>query len=96
MKSFEATTVTAETILYKARVAQNSGVITSDQFAKIADVYTKWRACQIVAIDAEKVYLRMNTADAKNKLAAALVEGDRVFSDLVGAAKAFKLLGGVN
>jgi hypothetical protein len=94
VKAAQANTASGEAILFQARVAQNQGTITPAQYQQVRDIYTKWRAATILAIDAEEVYLKVNTADAKDKLAVALSNAGVIFQDLTRLAVEFKIIGG--
>lgn len=72
VKQYELGKVTAETILYEARVMQNHGAITVDQFNQIRDIYDQLRQAQDIAIDARKAVIAYNTTDNQNKFTVAM------------------------
>ena len=72
VKQYEIGKATAETILYNARIAQNKGLLSADNFAKIKDAYDKLKMAQDAAIDARKAVIAYNTADNQAKAAAAM------------------------
>ena len=72
VKPYELGKVTAETILYQARVAQNQGTITEGQFVQVRDAYDKFKAAQDVAINARKAMIAIGTADAEQKATVAM------------------------
>ena len=72
VKPYELGKVTAETILYQARVAMNQVKITEDQFIQVRDAYDKVKLAQDYAIDARKAMIAIGTADAENKAMVAM------------------------
>lgn len=58
VKSTEATRTFAESVLYEARVSQNKGQLTAEQFATVKGVYDKLYDAQNSVIDARIAYLK--------------------------------------
>lgn len=72
VKPYELGKVTAESILFNARVLQNKGQISAAQFDQIRKVYDQFKQAQDVAIDARKVVIAYNTADNQAKAQTAM------------------------
>jgi len=71
VKPYELGKVTAETILYQARVAMNQGTITEDQLFRKGRL-RQFKLAQDYAIDARKAMIAIGTADAENKAMVAM------------------------
>ena len=68
VKPYELGKVTAETILFDARVLMNKKVITPVQFDSMLKVYDQLKVAQDIAIDARIAVIKTNSApDALNK-----------------------------
>jgi len=72
VKPYELGKVTAESILFNARVLQNKGQISADRFEQIRQIYDQFRQAQDTAIDARKAVIAYNTADNQAKARAAM------------------------
>jgi len=68
VQPYEIGKVAAESLLYDARVLQNQGVITPDQFAQIRKIYDQLSIAQSIAIDARKMVIVYNTAENQDKV----------------------------
>lgn len=62
VKPYELGRVTAETILFDARVLMNKKVITEAQFNEARKVYDQWKAAQDIAIDTRKLAVKTSLA----------------------------------
>jgi len=67
VKQYELGKVTAETLLYEARMAQNRAQITAAQFDQVKKVYDQLKQAQDIAIDARKAMITFNTVDNQAK-----------------------------
>ena len=92
VKPYELGKVTAETILYQARVAQNQGTITENQFVQVRDAYDKFKAAQDVAIDARKAMIAVGTADAEQKATVAMNNLLILSTEFIALAQKFGLM----
>ena len=92
VKPYELGKVTAETILYQARVAQNNGTITENQFVQVRDAYDKFKAAQDVAIDARKAMIAVGTADAEQKATVAMNNLLILSTEFIALAQKFGLM----
>jgi Flp pilus assembly protein TadD len=92
VKPYELGKVTAETILYQARVAQNQGTITENQFVQVRDAYDKFKAAQDVAIDARKAMIAVGTADAEQKAIVAMNNLLILSTEFIALAQKFGLM----
>jgi hypothetical protein len=73
VKPYELGKVTAETILFDARVMMNKKVITTAQFDEVRKVYDQLKVAQDIAIDARKAVIKTNSApDAISKSSLAM------------------------
>ncbi len=63
VKPYELGRVTAETLLYDARIMQNKGALTADQFNQVRTVYDQLKVAQDIAISARKAVVD-NSKDA--------------------------------
>jgi hypothetical protein len=57
VKPYELGKVAAETILFDARVAQNKGIITEQQFIEVRRVYDQLKIAQDIAINTRMAYI---------------------------------------
>jgi hypothetical protein len=94
VKPYELGKVTAETILYQARVAHNDGILSDDQFYKVRDAYDKFRDAQNVAIDARKSLIAYNTAENQNKANIAMNEVLKLSTEFLALAQSLGLMEG--
>jgi hypothetical protein len=92
VKPYELGKVTAETILYQARVAMNQGTITKNQFVQVRDAYDKFKAAQDVAIDARKAMIAVGTADAEQKATVAMNNLLILSTEFITLAQKFGLM----
>jgi hypothetical protein len=92
VKPYELGKVTAETILYQARVAMNQGTITEDQFVQVRDAYDKFKLAQDYAIDARKAMIAIGTADAENKAMVAMNNLLILSTEFITLAQKFGLM----
>ena len=92
VKPYELGKVTAETILYQARVAQNNGTITENQFVQVRDAYDKFKVAQDVAIDARKAMIAVGTADAEQKATVAMDNLLILSTEFITLAQKFGLM----
>ena len=67
VKQYELGKVTAETLLYEARMAQNRAQITASQFSQVKIVYDQLKQAQDLAIDTRKAMITFNTVDNQAK-----------------------------
>ncbi|MCX5825090.1 MAG: hypothetical protein NTY86_16755 [Deltaproteobacteria bacterium] len=72
VKTYELGKVTAESILFNARVLQNKGQISAAQFDQIRKIYDQFKQAQDTAIDARKAVIAYNTADNQAKAQTAM------------------------
>ncbi|MCL4490470.1 MAG: hypothetical protein M1510_00990 [Nitrospirae bacterium] len=79
VKTAEVSKSTGESILYEARMLQNKGVITDGQFNNIRDMYDLWQPAEKLAIEARIAYLRVKTADNKQKMYLSIEASERLF-----------------
>lgn len=75
---YEIGKVTAETILFKSRIAQNKGLITEDQFNQIRKIYDDLYVLQNQAIDLTIAYVKYNKQSDKEKLDALMNEIEKL------------------
>lgn len=87
VKPFELGKVAAESLLYDARILQNKGTITADQFAQVRKVYDQLKTAQDIAIDARKAVILYDTADNQAKAAAAMSSVVSISTQLIGLAQ---------
>lgn len=93
---YEIGKVTAETILYEARVMQNEGKITDTDFAKVKKAYDTMAATQALAIDFRIAYLQNRDAANKVQYEAYLRNIPLLLKDLLDIGAALGVpLGGV-
>jgi len=92
VKPYELGKVTAETILYNARVQQNQGVITADQFGQVRKVYDDFKAAQDVAIDARKAMIAVGTADAEQRATVAMSNLLTISTEFIALAQNLGLM----
>jgi hypothetical protein len=92
VKPYELGKVTAETILYQARVAMNQGTITEDQFIQVRDAYDKFKLAQDYAIDARKAMIAIGTADAEQKATVAMNNLLILSTEFITLAQKFGLM----
>jgi uncharacterized protein YcfL len=94
VKQYELGKVTAETILYDARIMQNQGKITAQQFDQIRRVYDQLKLAQDAAIDARKAMIAYDTADSKAKVQAAMDGVLRLSTQMITLAQDIGLMKG--
>lgn len=87
VKQYELGKVAAESLLYDARVLQNKGMITADQFNQVRKVYDQLKQAQDIAIDARKAVISYNTAENKAKATTAMSNVLSLSTQLVGLAQ---------
>ena len=95
VKPYEAGKVTAEGILFNARVAQNSGLITADQFGEVKKVYDQLKEFQDLAIDARKAMIIYNTSEMANKYDTVMSDVIKLSMRLMDLSTKLKLIKGV-
>lgn len=88
---YEIGKVTAEAILYEARVMQNAGKLSDADFQKIKRSYDQYRACQNIVIDTRLSLLKSYNADVKLQYDAALKNLPIMLKDLMDVAAAFNI-----
>jgi len=93
-KPYEIGKVTAETILYEARVLQNRGQLSAADFESIKGIYDKLRDAQDVAIDARIALIKYHSADNDKKVEAAMLEVVRLSTELLTLASKYNIGGG--
>ena len=97
VKPFELGKVAAESLLYDARVLQNKGMITADQFNQVRKVYDQLKQAQDIAIDARKAVITYNTADNQAKASTAMSSVVSLSTQLIGLAQSMGInVAGVN
>jgi len=97
VKPFELGKVAAESLLYDARVLQNKGMITADQFNQVRKVYDQLKQAQDIAIDARKAVITYNTTDNQAKAQAATSSVVSLSTQLIGLAQSMGInVAGVN
>ena len=64
----KATKDTAETVLYEARVAQNNGIITAEQFGEIRTAYDELRQAQDAVINLRLAHLANPTESGQKAI----------------------------
>jgi len=90
-KPYAISKVTAETILYEARVLLNNGKITAQDFDVIKTSYDYLQKAQDAAIDARIAAIRIGTAEANQKWQVAWEQVLRLSNNLINLAKMFKI-----
>jgi len=94
VKQYELGKVTAETILYDARIMQNQGKITAAQFDQVRKVYDQLKQAQDAAIDARKAMIAYDTADSKAKAQTAMDGVLRLSTQMLTLAQDIGLMKG--
>lgn len=92
VQTVEVTQVTAESILKQARIAQNQGKLTDEQFKKVRNTYDKLKMAVDVSIDARIAYLTYQTADTDAQLQAAINGVTGLTVELLSLASQFQLI----
>lgn len=87
VKPFELGKVAAESLLYDARILQNKGTITADQFSQVRKVYDQLKVAQDIAIDARKAVILTGTADSQAKATTAMSSVVSLSTQLIGLAQ---------
>jgi len=87
VKPYELGKVTAETLLFDARIAQNQGKITADQFDQVRKVYDQLKVAQDTAINARKAVIMVNNPATQNKAQEALNQVLAISMQLVNLAQ---------
>lgn len=95
VKQYELGKVTAETLLYEARMAQNRAQITAAQFDQVKKVYDQLKMAQDLAIDARKAMITFNTVDNQAKAQKAMEAVLGLSSQFVALATDLGLMKGV-
>ena len=95
VRQYELGKVTAETLLYEARMAQNRAQLTAYQFDQVQKVYDQLRAAQDIAIDARKAMTQFNTVDNQAKAQKAMEAVLALSSRLITLATDIGLMKGV-
>ena len=95
VRQYELGKVTAETLLYEARMAQNRAQLTAYQFDQVQKVYDQLRAAQDIAIDARKAMIQFNTVDNQAKAQKAMDAVLALSSRLISLATDIGLMKGV-
>jgi hypothetical protein len=94
VKPYELGKVTAETILYEARMAQNRAQITAAQFDEVRKVYDQLKQAQDIAIDARKAMITFNTVDNQKKATVAMDSVFRISAQMITLANSVGLMKG--
>lgn len=94
VKPVKITKDTAEAALYQARVMQNNGTLTADQFATVRKAYDALKTAQDTVIDARVAYLADGSATKKAALDAALTALANELANLTRVAGDFGIIGG--
>lgn len=97
VKPFELGKVAAESLLYDARILQNKGTITADQFSQVRKVYDQLKVAQDVAIDARKAVISYDTGTNQERAAKAMSNVISISTQLIGLAQSMGInVAGVN
>jgi uncharacterized protein YcfL len=94
VKQYEMGKVAAETILFDARVMQNRGTITADQFEQIRKVYDQLKQAQDIAIDAREAMITYETSGSKLRAQVAMEGVLRLSAQMITLAQSMGLMKG--
>ena len=92
VKQYELGKVAAETILFDARVMQNRGAITADQFGQIRKIYDQLREAQDIAIDAREALITYETPGSKLRSQVAMEGVLRLSTQMITLARSIGLM----
>lgn len=92
VQTMEVTKVTAESILYEARVAQGKGKITTGQFDVIRGAYDKLKVAVDLSIDARIGYLTLQTPDAEVRMTGTIAAVTDATVQLISLASSLGLI----
>jgi len=88
-KPYEIGKATAESILYEARVTQNTGKLSAADFAKIQQYYERYKLSQDFIIDTRYALVESYDADQKLQYDVALRNLPTLLKDLMDLAAGF-------
>jgi len=92
-KPYEIGKVTAETILYEARILQNRGELSEQDFETVRGIYDKLKDAQDVAINARMSLIQYHSAGAETQAEIAMLEVVNLSSELLRLAAKYKIGG---
>ena len=92
-KPYAVTKATAEETLFQARVLQNQGAITAEEFSTVKAAYDTLKKAQDAAIDARLAFLSKNSQEAEQKMNSAATEAAAALAGLISLAEKFKIGG---
>jgi hypothetical protein len=95
LKTAQVTKEAAEAALYEARILQNTGAITVDQFNEVRTAYDALKAAQDTLIDARESYIQSPSQDNKTALTSAASALARESTALIDVARKYKIGEGV-